>query len=145
MNILYHQRRPLPAADEAALAARYVPLPTLLAQSDYVVLQVPLNDSTRGMIGREEIAHIKPGAILVNVARAEIVQRDALIEALDSGRVAGLGLDVGYNEPAKPDDSLLKYKDGNVILMPHTAVANRHLAAADLEEMCLNLARGLNR
>jgi len=86
-----------------------------------------------------------PGAILVNVARAEIVQRDALIEALDSGRVAGLGLDVGYSEPAKPDDSLLKYKNGNVILMPHTAVANRHLAAADLEEMCLNLARGLNR
>jgi glyoxylate reductase len=97
------------------------------------------------MIGREEIAHIKPGAILVNVARAEIVQRDALIEALDSGRVAGLGLDVGYSEPANPDDSLLKYKGGNVILMPHTAVANRHLAAADLEEMCLNLARGLNR
>jgi lactate dehydrogenase-like 2-hydroxyacid dehydrogenase len=145
MNILYQQRRPLPAADEAALAARYVPLPTLLAQSDYVVLQVPLNDSTRGMIGRKEIAHIKPGAILVNVARAEIVQRDALIEALDSGRVAGLGLDVGYSEPAKPDDSLLTYKDGNVILMPHTGVANRHLAAADLEEVCLNLARGLNR
>lgn len=143
MNLLYFQRRALAPNEETAFGAHYASLEELLRQSDYIVLQVPLNDSTRGMIGRKELAGIRPGAILVNVARAELVDCAALVEALDSGRLAGLGLDVGYGEPAKPDDPLLKYKDGKVVLMPHTAVGDRHLALADLEEMCLNLARGI--
>ena len=90
-----HQRRRLPADDEAALGARYVSLPELMARSDYVVVQLPLNDETRGIIGRDLIERTKPGAMLVNVARAELIDRDAVVAALASGRLAGFGLDVG--------------------------------------------------
>jgi len=78
-------------------------------------------------------------------ARAELIDRDALIEALDSGRLAGFALDVGYQEPARADEPLLKYKNGNVILMPHTAVGARQNGLADLEEMCLKMWRAMTR
>jgi len=109
-------------------------------------VQLPLNDSTRGIIGAQALRAVKPGAFLVNCARAELIDRAALVEALDSGRLGGLGLDVGYDEPAKADDPLLKYRDsGHVILMPHTAIAARANALSDLERLCLNLWRGIVR
>jgi len=144
MTTLYHQRRPLAAADERPLSARYVSLAGLMAQSDYIVVQLPLNDSTRGIIGAEALRGVKPGAFLINCARAELVDRDALVAALDSGRLGGLALDVGYDEPAHPDDPLLKFRGKpNVILMPHTAIAARQNALADLEQLCLNLWQAL--
>ena len=144
MSTLYHQRRPLAAADEQALAARYASLADLMAQSDYIVVQLPLNDSTRGIIGADALCRAKPGAFLINCARAELVDHGALAEALDSGRLGGLALDVGYDEPARPDDPLLKFRGRpNVILMPHTAIAARQNALADLERLCLNLSRAL--
>jgi phosphoglycerate dehydrogenase-like enzyme len=112
-----------------------------MAQSDYLLIQLPLNEGTRGIIGRDALAHLKPGAIMINVARAELVDHAALIEALDSGQLAGLGLDVGYSEPVKPDEPLLKYKGGNVLLTPHIAIGARQNALADLEELCTNLWR----
>jgi phosphoglycerate dehydrogenase-like enzyme len=145
MDILYHQRSRIPPEDELRLNARHVSLSELMQQSDYISVQLPLNKSTRGIIGREALAQVKPGAILVNAARAELVDRDALIEALDSGRLAGFALDVGYQEPARADEPLLKYKNGNVILMPHTAVGARQNGLADLEEMCLKMWRAATR
>ena len=141
MNVAYHQRTRLPALEELTLGARFLSLEGLLAQSDYIVVQLPLNDSTRGIIGREALRAVKPGAILINVARAALVDREALLEALDSGRLAGVGMDVGYSEPWEPDDPLLKYKDGQTILMPHLAVGNRRIGLADLEEMCRKIWR----
>ena len=146
MTTLYHQRRPLSAADEHALGARFAPLHELMAQSDYIVVQLPLNDSTRGIIGSEALAHAKPGACLINCARAELVDRAALVAALDSGRLGGLALDVGYDEPARPDEPLLKFRGRpNVILMPHTAIAARQNALSDLERLCANLWKALCR
>jgi phosphoglycerate dehydrogenase-like enzyme len=142
MEVLYHQRRRIAPLDEAALGARYVGLDELMAASDFVTPALPLNDSTRGLIGRAQLRQAKPGAILINVARGELVDHDALIEALDSGRLGGFALDVGYKEPTPPDEWLLTYKDGNVILMPHTAPADRRNNLDDLEEMCLKLWRG---
>ncbi len=139
MDILYHQRRRIAVADEEAFGASYVPLPELMERSDSILVQLPLNDSTRGLIGPDLLRRIKPGALLVNVARAELIDRAALLEALDSGRLGGLGLDVGYAEPAQPDDPLLSYKKGNVILLPHTAIGARANALWDLERLCLNL------
>jgi lactate dehydrogenase-like 2-hydroxyacid dehydrogenase len=143
MNILYYQRNRIAAADEATFGARHVSLTELMRQSDYISVQLPLNDSTRGLIGRDALAQVKPGGILVNAARAELIDRDALIAALDSGRLAGFALDVGYQEPADPNDPLLKYKNGNVILMPHTAVGARQNGLADLEEMCVKMWRAV--
>jgi len=141
MSILYHQRSRLSQMDELGLGAKYVPLLELMAKSDYVVMQLPLNDSTQGIIDRRALQAFKPGAILVNAARARLTDRDALVEALDSGRLAGLGMDVHYAEPVEPDDPLLKYKKGNVILMPHLAIAERQNGLNDMKQLCLNLWR----
>jgi phosphoglycerate dehydrogenase-like enzyme len=146
MHTLYFQRRRLDAATEEALGARHAPLDELLAQSDYIVVQLPLNDSTRGIIDASALRRMKRGAILVNCARAELIDRAALVEALDAGRLGGLGLDVGYAEPADADDPLLRYRgSGNVILMPHTAIGARENAQRDLERLCLNLWRAIVR
>ena len=141
MSILYHQRRRLADFEELALGARYLPLDELMAHSDYILVQLPLNDSTRGLIGRKALEAVKPGAMLINTARADLVDREALIEALDSGRLAGAGMDVGYEEPWLPDDPLLKYRDGRVIAMPHLAVGDRKNGLADLTAMCRNIWR----
>jgi len=141
MNVVYHQRTRLPALDELTLGARFLPLEGLMAQSDYIVVQLPLNESTQGIIGREALGAVKPGAMLINVARAALIDREALLEALDTGRLAGVGMDVGYSEPWEPDDPLLKYKDGRAILMPHLAVGDRHIGLTDLQEMCRKIWR----
>lgn len=146
MHTLYFQRRRVDAAIEEALGARYASLDALMAQSDYIVVQLPLNDLTRGIIDAPALKRIKQGAILINCARAELIDRAALVEALDAGRLGGLGLDVGYDEPADADDPLLRYRDsGNVILMPHTAIGARENAQSDLERLCVNLWRAIVR
>ncbi len=145
MSVVYHQRSRAPTGIELALGARQVPLEELMSVSDYIVVQLPLTESTRGIIGRKEFAAIKPGAILVNVARAALFDRDALVEVLESGRLGGLGMDVGYEEPWTPDDPLLKFKDRNVILMPHTAIGDRWNGLNDLIEVCIGLERALHR
>jgi lactate dehydrogenase-like 2-hydroxyacid dehydrogenase len=145
MKVVYFQRKALSAASEREFGAHYLPLAELLAQSDYILVQLPLNLSTRGLIGREALSRIKPGAVLIDVARAELIDRGALVEALDQDRLGGLGLDVGYAEPADPADPLLRFRRGNVILMPHTAVGARANALADVETLCLKLARGVAR
>jgi phosphoglycerate dehydrogenase-like enzyme len=115
----------------------------LFSRADYISINLPLNGSTRGIISKELLRKIKPGAVLVNVARAELIDHDGLIEALDSGRLGGFGLDPLYHEPAKDDEPLLRYP--NVILTPHTAIASRVNALLDLEEMCLKMWRGLQQ
>jgi phosphoglycerate dehydrogenase-like enzyme len=143
MHVLYTQRNRMSPGDEWPSRALYCSLNDLFAQSDFISLNLPLNSSTRGIINRDVFAHLKPGAMLVNVARAELVDRTALMEALASRRLGGLGLDVGYEEPARPDEPLLN--DPNVVYMPHTAIADRRYALMDIEELCLKMWRGLNR
>jgi phosphoglycerate dehydrogenase-like enzyme len=145
MGVLYHQRKKIAAMDEMAFGAKYAALNDLMAGSDYIVVQLPLNESTRGLVGREALAAVKPGAILINAARAELVDREALVEALESGRLAGAGLDVGYAEPWAADDPLLKFKNGNVILMPHTAIGDRDNGLEDMRALCVSLWRAMMR
>jgi phosphoglycerate dehydrogenase-like enzyme len=92
-------------------------LESLLATSDYVCLCVPLNTTTRGFIGAEAMAEMKPGSILINVARGEIVDETALIEALRSGQLSGAGLDVFAIEPPSAENPLLSMP--NVVVTPH--------------------------
>ncbi len=141
MTILYHQRRRLNPVEECAYGAAYVTLGELLERSDYVSVHLPINASTRGLIGRAQLRRMKPGAYLVNVARPDVIDRRALLESLDEGRLGGFGLDVGYEEPARSDEPLLKYK--NVILTPHTAPGSRQSGMKDVEEMCFKMWRRL--
>jgi lactate dehydrogenase-like 2-hydroxyacid dehydrogenase len=143
MQVLYHQRHRIPLEEERAAAARLATLAEVMEQSDFLSIQLPLTAATRGMIDRAALQRIKPGAILVNVARAELIDRAALIEALETGRLGGFGLDVGYAEPAAPDDPLLAAARGNVMLLPHTAVAHRRNGLEDMAELCFNLWRAL--
>ena len=143
MEVVYFQRTSLAAAVEQELGARYLPLDDLMGQADYILVQLPSNDSTRGLIGRDALGRIKPGAVLIDVARPELIDHDALVEALQSGRLGGLALDVLYTEPADPAEPLLRYRDRNVILMPHTAVAARANALHDVETLCVNLWRAI--
>jgi phosphoglycerate dehydrogenase-like enzyme len=103
-------------------------LAELLRESDFISLHVPLNEKTKGMIGQEEISLMKPGAFLINVARGPVVDCAALVKALGENRIAGAGLDVFWNEPADPEDPLLKMP--NVIATPHVANMTRETIEA---------------
>lgn len=90
-----------------------------LPEVDAVTVHTPLNDETRGLLGRDRLTRLKQGAIVVNCARGGIVDEAALIEALDSGHLLGAGLDVFVPEPPQPDHPLFDRDD--VILSPHSA------------------------
>lgn len=94
-------------------------LAELLPQADFLVLTIPYTRETEGLIGREELAQMKPSAVLVNIGRGKTIDEPALVEALQTGRLAGAGLDVFATEPL-PSDSPLWQMD-NVIVTPHFA------------------------
>jgi phosphoglycerate dehydrogenase-like enzyme len=137
MRIVYTQRRRLAAHEEGRYAATWAPLEELLAGSDFVTLHLPTNDATRGIIGRRELGQIKQGAILVNISRPQLVDRAALLEALQAGRLGGFGLDPHYDAPGRADDPLLRFR--NVIITPHLAGSPRFNALEDFEELLLGI------
>lgn len=116
MTVLAHTRSPLAPGE---LHARRVPLAELLAQCDFVVLACPLTDETRGLIGAPQLALMKRGACLVNVARGPVVNDAALIEALRSGRLGGAALDVFDAIPLLDDHPYWSMEQ--VLLTPHVA------------------------
>ena len=120
MRILYHNRNRRPEV-EAELGATYVDLPSLLAESDFVSLHVPATSETRNLIGRNELARMKPTAYLINAARGSVVDQGALAAALRERRIAGAGLDVYNPEPIALNDPLLELD--NCVLMPHVGAA----------------------
>jgi phosphoglycerate dehydrogenase-like enzyme len=141
MQTLYFQRTRLPPDEERNLQASYRPLPALLAESDWVVPQLPADPSTRHIIDGERLALMKPGGCLINVARAELVERNALVAALRSGRLGGFALDPLYEAPGRDDDELLSFD--NVILMPHMAGSPRSNGLRDMEDLVTGLAQAM--
>jgi D-3-phosphoglycerate dehydrogenase len=99
------------------IGARHVSLAEVMSQSDFVVVTCLLNEETRGLVGARELALMKPGAFLVNVARGPIVDERALYETLAARRIAGAGLDVFEQEPTPADNPI--HKLDNVIVTPH--------------------------
>ena len=120
MKVIYHNRSRLPAADEAAVGARYVSKEELLRTADHVVLVVPYSAESHHTIGAAELALMKPTATLVNIARGGIVDDAALARALREGRIAAAGLDVFEGEPKVHPDLLTV---PNVVLTPHIGSA----------------------
>lgn len=117
MPVLFHNRSPR----TVDLPARQVPtLLDLMREADVVVVAVPGGAGTRGLVGSQEIAAMKPGAVLVNIARGDVVDEEALIAALEGGGIAGAGLDVYAREPEVPDR--LRALE-NVVLLPHLGTA----------------------
>jgi D-3-phosphoglycerate dehydrogenase / 2-oxoglutarate reductase len=102
-----------------ALGARAASRDEICRAADVITLHLRLGPETRGFLGRREFALMKPTAILVNTGRGALVEREALLDALGRGRIAGAGLDVFHDEPLKPDDPLVALP--TVVLSPHNA------------------------
>lgn len=116
MKVLYHNRNRIAPELESRANAGYAAFDDLLAQSDFIVLQVPYSPQTHHLIGAPQLAKMKPTAILINSTRGGVVDDAALIAALKNGTIRGAGLDVFENEPKLHPDFL---KLDNVVLAPH--------------------------
>ncbi|MFS8197839.1 2-hydroxyacid dehydrogenase [Streptomyces sp. CWNU-52B] len=124
MTVLYAGRRSVGAETEARLGgARRVELDELLRVSDYVTLHAPLTDATRHLLDADRLALLKPTAFVVNTARGALIDQDALADALESGALAGAGIDVFDPEPPTPALRLLRAP--NVVLSPHVGGVTR--------------------
>ena len=117
VRVLVHTRTPNPAL-AAGMGFEYAALDDALRVSDVVCLFASLTDQTRGIIGARELALMKPSAYLVNIARGELIDEKALLEALSNGKLAGAGLDVYAQEPLF-ESPLFALE--NVVLTPHQA------------------------
>jgi D-3-phosphoglycerate dehydrogenase len=117
----------LSAEEIARRGARKVDLDTLMAEADFVSVNCPLTEETRGMVGARQFARMKPTAFFINTARGFIHDEKALEEALKARRIAGAGLDVWDKEPPPSDHPLLGYD--NVLASPHTAGVTREARA----------------
>jgi len=142
MRVLYHNRQRRPDA-EATLGAEHVSRDELLAASDYVMLTLPLTAETHRLIGRAELARMKPTAILINVARGAVVDTDALTEALTNHTIYAAALDVTDPEPLPRDHPLLRLD--NVIIAPHLGSATEQTRQRMAEISVENLLAGLLR
>ena len=131
MEIVYSQRNPAPADVEAALGAELLPLEQLLTTADVVSLHCPLTPETHHLIGADQLAAMKPSAVLVNAARGPIVDEAALTQALAERQIAAAGLDVFEREP-EVEAGLLELD--NVVLTPHlgSATVETRTAMAEL-------------
>ncbi|MCC6174306.1 MAG: D-2-hydroxyacid dehydrogenase [Chloroflexi bacterium] len=114
-------------------------LPTLLRAADYVVLTLSLNPTSRGLIGSTELQQMKSGAVLVNVARGDVVDEPALVDALREGRLGYACLDTFHQEPL-PSDSPL-YDLPNVLITPHNSASSPHMEERVLALFLDNLGR----
>ena len=137
LSLAYHNRHRLPESVERATRANWVDsLDDLLSTSDFVSINCPLNDDSRGMVDGRRIALLKPDAYLINTSRAEVCDEEALIQALETGRIAGAGLDVYAHEPAV-DPRLLSLS--NVVLKPHMGSATFEGREATGEKVIANI------
>jgi D-3-phosphoglycerate dehydrogenase len=136
MRVLYSDVAPAPPEEEQRLNAHRVDLDALLTDSDFVTLNVPLVEGTHHLVGADQLAKMRSGAILINCSRGPVVDEPALIEALDSGAIAGAVIDVFEEEPVAADNPLLAMD--NVLLSPHCSghssesAENLSMAAADV-------------
>jgi phosphoglycerate dehydrogenase-like enzyme len=111
----------------------------VLAECDYLVLAVPLTDETRGLIADEELRVMKPGAVIVNIARGAVIDQQALLAALSEGRIGGAALDVTDPEPLPGGDAL--WDAPNVLITPHVSGATPRYMERAIDIFCDNLGR----
>ncbi|MCL4466850.1 MAG: 2-hydroxyacid dehydrogenase [Chloroflexi bacterium] len=137
--VVYYDLYRQPETEEANLGVEYRPLDELLATSDVVTLHVPLTSATRGLIGRRELALMKPTAILVNTCRAAVVDEQALADALRERKIRGAGIDVFAQEPVPANHPLLSLP--NVVVSPHCAGATEDAELEGIRHAYANIVR----
>ncbi|XP_019872055.1 glyoxylate reductase/hydroxypyruvate reductase isoform X2 [Aethina tumida] len=132
-----HKEKP----EGTQLGAHFVDLDSLANESDFIIVACPLTDETRGILGRDFFSKTKSNAVFVNIARGEIVDQDALVNALKTGKIFAAGLDVMTPEPLPTDSELLTLP--NVVLLPHLGSATKKTRDAMAELTANNILRGL--
>ncbi|KAH8803283.1 D-isomer specific 2-hydroxyacid dehydrogenase [Xylogone sp. PMI_703] len=141
MKIQYHNRSRL--SPDLEKDAKYVSFDELIATSDVLSLNLSLNKNTAGIIGKKEFEKMKDGVIIINTARGKLIDENALVAALDSGKVFSAGLDV-YEEEPKVHEGLLN--NPNVVLLPHIGTATketqRHMELLVLENLRSAVLKG---
>jgi len=140
MEVCYHNRSRKKDV-EGRLGVEYCEFKELLAKSDFIVLMTPLSDATRHLIDTEEFSLMKNTAIFINASRGQVVNEQALIEALKNGKILGAGLDVYEKEPVDPENPLLKMV--NVVTVPHIGSATNKTRLDMAMLAAENLIKGL--
>ncbi|XP_055683029.1 glyoxylate reductase/hydroxypyruvate reductase-like [Lutzomyia longipalpis] len=138
-EFLYTGHKPKPEGDN--LKVSFTSLDDLLKRSDYVILSCPLNAETKHLINRETLAKMKPTSVLINVARGEIVDQEALLEALQNNQILAAGLDVTTPEPIRADHPLLNLP--NCFITPHIGSATKEIRDDMSIIASLNILQGL--
>lgn len=141
MRVICTQRTPMSDAEQREWNVTCCERDALLAQSDWLCIQLPANANTHHYLDHAQFAQMKPGAKLINVSRAQVMNRDALLAALRSGHLGGFALDPLYEEPGRADDALLRFD--NVILTPHVAAMPRFNALSDFEDLVRGIAAAI--
>ena len=136
IRTIYHNRHRLPESIEAELGARFVELDVLFTQSDIVSINCPHTAETHHLVDAHRLSQMRSDAYLVNTSRGDVLDENALIEALESGRIAGAGLDVYVNEP-HVDPRFLNL--ANTVLLPHMGSATYEGRAAMGEKVIANI------
>ncbi len=125
VRMLYYANHRRSAGEEASLGVRYARLDTLVAESDVICLALPLMDGSQALFGPERLKAMKQGAWLVNTARGAIVDRDALVEAIESGHLAGYAGDTWYPQPAPADHPWRSLPEGSEAMTIHCSGMTR--------------------
>jgi phosphoglycerate dehydrogenase-like enzyme len=140
-KIIYNKRNRLTAQKEEEMGVEYRTFNPLLEESDILTVHVPLYDATRGMIGREQIARMKKNAILINTARRDIVDEDALAEALRENKLSGAALDV----PREPEEASLLHERftgvKNILYTPHMSGGTKEAMVRAVQQCIENVIR----
>jgi len=140
MQIVYTDVIRMPRSNEEELGVRFIDKMTLLKESDFVTLHVPLIPETRHYISTAELDLMKSTAILINASRGPVVDEKALVQALQGGKIAGAGLDVYEREP-EVEPALMRMK--NAVLVPHIASASYETRLRMAKMAAANLVAGL--
>lgn len=133
LKIQYHNRRPV-AAEQNPTNAKFVSFEELLSTSDIISVHLPLSDATRHLIGHAEFAMMKEGVVIINTARGRIIDEEALVEALDNGKVFAAGLDVYEHEPNIHEGLI---RSDKAVLLPHLGTATFETMVSDLLDLGL--------
>jgi len=142
MKVAYVDIRRAPKSVERQLSARAIPFKTLVRTSDIISLHLRADETTRGIIGAREFSFMKKGVILINTARAELVDEGALLDVLRSGKLRGAGLDVFCEEP--PHASHPIFSLPNVVATPHSAGSTRDAYVQVMKSAVANIRRALS-
>lgn len=142
MRVVAHKRTPADGPPGVEVRTGNEGLREVLGRSDFLVLAVPETERTRGLIGAAELAAMPPGAVLVNVARGGVLDEDALLVALQAGRLRAAALDVFRQEPLSPDSPL--WHCPNVLITPHVSATSRGFWRRQTDLIVTNLHRYLH-